>query len=124
MRGFTLLEVVISLFVVGVAVVLAGTLVHVIPLVRHAKNEDIALKIAANEIETVRAAGYGSLPGDGSFSDALLIDLPMATGTIEVEDFNDKTKQVTARVSWQETSSAASSTVELSTLITNIGGLR
>lgn len=123
-RGFTLLEVVISIFVVGVAVTLASTLLSVIPLARHTKYEDIALKIAANEIETLRALGYENLPAPGPLSNTLLLDLPSGAGTVSMSDYNDNTKEVTASVFWSEPSGPATSTVSLTTLITTIGGLK
>ncbi|HEX5774659.1 MAG TPA: type II secretion system protein [Candidatus Paceibacterota bacterium] len=123
-RGFTLLEVVISIFVVGVAATLAGTLLHVVPLARHTKYEDVALKVAANEIEMFRALGYESLPASGPIANPLLAGLPQGEGETTVIDYNDDTKEVTATVSWVAAVGQATSTVALTTLITNIGGLK
>jgi len=123
-RGFTLIEVVVSLFVMTVAVTLAGTMLHVIPLARHSKFEDLALKIAANQIESARSLGYGAAPASGAFADTLLSNLPSGSGVITVTDYNLKTKKITATVSWQESSGTASSSVALTTLVTMVGGLQ
>jgi prepilin-type N-terminal cleavage/methylation domain-containing protein len=122
-RGFSLIEVVISLFVIGVTIALTTTMLTLMPLSRHAKDQSLALSIAANEVEGLRALGYASLPASGSFSDAQLALLPQGSGALSVTDFNARTKQVEVTVSWQENASAASSSIALTTLITDVGGL-
>jgi prepilin-type N-terminal cleavage/methylation domain-containing protein len=123
-RGFSLLEVVISIFIFGVMLVMAQAVMHSGVLVRTSKNQGIALSIARNELETLRATGYGALPVSGSFTDTLMSTLPTAaTAALTVSAYNAKTKQVTATVVWLEPGSTASSTVSLSTLITQTGGL-
>lgn len=93
-------------------------------LVRSSKSQGIALAIVRNELESLRIGGYDALPSSGSFSDNLLSTLPMgATPTLVVSVYNTKTKQVTASVVWEDVGSTASSTVSLSTLITQTGGL-
>ncbi|MHB8660895.1 MAG: type IV pilus modification PilV family protein [Minisyncoccota bacterium] len=122
-RGFTFIEVIVAIFFVGVALMLLQAIIPSSVLVRTAKDQGIALAIARNELENLRMRGYASLPASGSFSDSLLSTLPDATTTLVVSAFNQKTGQVTASVLWQETGVAASSTVSLSTLITQTGGL-
>jgi hypothetical protein len=93
-------------------------------LVRTSKNQGIALAIARNELESLRAGGYAALPPSGSFFNALVDTLPpQATTTRTVSVYNEKTKQITASVVWKDPGLAASSTVSLSTLITETGGL-
>ena len=99
------------------AVVLSGI------FVRNTESQGVALSIVRNEIESVRAAGYGAVPSSGSFSDSLLNTLPGGTGTLTVSAYNAKTKQVTASVVWRDAGTTASSTVSLTTLITETGGL-
>jgi prepilin-type N-terminal cleavage/methylation domain-containing protein len=122
-RGFSLVEVVISLFVIGVTIALTTTMLTLMPLSRHAKDQSLALSIASNEVEGLRSLGYASLPASGSFSDTQLSLLPQGSGSITVTDFNPRTKQVDVTVSWQENASTASSSVSLTTLITTVGGL-
>jgi prepilin-type N-terminal cleavage/methylation domain-containing protein len=124
MKGFSLIEFTISLFIVAVAVVLTTAMLRATTLTRHVRYEDLATKIASNEMEGLRAAGYSSLPTSGSFSDPLLTLLPaQATGTIAVSAYDAKTKQVLVTVAWKEEGQTATSSVALATLITQLGGL-
>ena len=123
-RGFSLIEVIISILFVGVMLILIQAVIHSSVLVRTAKNHGIALSIARNELEGLRAGGYAALPSSGSFADTLLNTLPKAaTTTLTVSDYNEKTKQVVVSVVWLNSGMTASSTVSLSTLITQTGGL-
>lgn len=123
-RGFSLIEVVISLFIVGVMLVLLQSVIVSGILVRVSKNQGIALSIARSEIEMLRANGYEALPANGPFLNSLLDTLPRAaTTTLTVSTYNAKTKQVSVDVVWRDAGSAASSTVSLQTLITQTGGL-
>lgn len=123
-RGFSLVEVVISICIIGAILILLQSVVRTGVLVRTAKNEGVALSIARNELESVRSSGYSALPGSGSFSDSLLSTLPSgATTTLTVSAYNAKTKQVTVTVVWRDPGNTASTTVSLDTLITQTGGL-
>jgi prepilin-type N-terminal cleavage/methylation domain-containing protein len=121
-KGFTLLEMVFSIAIVAVILVMLGALVQTLPLIALAKNKDLALKIARNEIESLRAGGYGNLPSSGSFSNSLLSSLPSGTGTRTITVYNAETKEVLVSVSWVE-QGVTTHSVSLTTLITDIGGL-
>lgn len=122
-RGFSLVEVIVSIFIVGVMLLLLQAIIYSGVLVRTSKSQGIALAIARSELEILRAGGYAALPSSGSFSNSLLSSLPNATTTLIVNSYNEKTKQVTANVIWTDSGSATSSIVSLSTLITKTGGL-
>ena len=123
-RGFSLIEVIVSIFIVGVLLVLLQAVVRSGVLVRTAKNQGIALAVARNKLEALRAAGYAAIPANGPFYDSLLSTLPRAaTTTLVSSDYNAKTKQVAVSVIWLDAGMTASSTVSLSTLITQTGGL-
>jgi len=121
---FPLIEIIISIFFVGVTLLLLQAIIQSGVLVRTSKNQGIALAIARNELENLRGSGYTALPSSGSFPNSLLGTLPpVATTTLTVNAYNEKTKQVTVHVIWKDPGTAASSTVSLSTLITQTGGL-
>jgi prepilin-type N-terminal cleavage/methylation domain-containing protein len=120
-RGFTLIEVVITIFLIGLLAILTASILKVTPLSSHAKEQHTALAIASNKIEELRADGYAALPASGSFSDTDLANLPDGSGAIAVSVYNAKTKQVTVTVSWNE--NGTSQNVALTTLVTEIGGL-
>ncbi|HVB20155.1 MAG TPA: type II secretion system protein [Candidatus Paceibacterota bacterium] len=123
-RGFTLIEVIVSLFIMGVMLLLLQSVIQSGVLARTTKNQGIALSIARNELESLRGGGYAALPPSGSFPDSLMSTLPQgATTTLTVSAYNTKTAQVTVSVVWQDAGASASSTVSLSTLITQTGGL-
>lgn len=122
-RGFSLIEVLVSIFIIGVMLILLQAVLRSNGLVKMSKNQGIALSIARNEIEILRIGGYDSLPASGSFSSDLLSTIPGAVTELVVDDYNTKTKQVTVQVSWKDSGATSSSTVLLSTLITQVGGL-
>ncbi|MSU74309.1 prepilin-type N-terminal cleavage/methylation domain-containing protein [Candidatus Kaiserbacteria bacterium] len=123
-RGFSLIEIIVSVFIVGVILVLLHAVILSASLVKSSKNQNIALSIARNKLEGVRAGGYSALPMNGPFSDTLLGTLPRgATTTLTVSTYNTKTKQIDVSVVWLDQNALASSTVSLRTLITETGGL-
>jgi prepilin-type N-terminal cleavage/methylation domain-containing protein len=120
-RGFTLIEVVIAIFLVGLLAVLTANILTATPLATHAKEEQTALAIASNRMEALRAGGYAALPASGPFSDASLANLPGGSGEVTVSTYNSNTKEVTVTVSWNEDGTPHD--VVLTTLVTEIGGL-
>lgn len=124
LRGFSLIEVTVSIFIMGVILFLLQAILQSGALTRMSKHQSVALSIAQNKIESLRAGGYATLPSSGTFSDSLINELPVAaTTTLTVSVYNAETKQVSVNVVWRDPGSTASSTVSLSTLITEIGGL-
>lgn len=123
-RGFSFIEVIVAIFIMSIMLLLLQAVVQSHMLVRHSKNQGVALSIARNELESLRSGGYSALPQSGSFPDTLLSSLPKAaTTTLTVSTYNAKTKQITVSVIWLDPGALASSTVSLSTLITQTGGL-
>lgn len=121
--GFSLFEVLIVVFLIGVIFVMYSGAVKNVSLNRNAKDQEIALRIASTKMETLRDAGYENLPPSGSFADSQLASIPSGSASLAVSDFNAQTKQVTVTVSWTEPSIGTSRSVALSTLITGTGGL-
>lgn len=123
-RGFSLIEVTVSIFIVGVILFLLQALIQSGVLLRISKSQSIALSIVQNKLESLRTNGYVALPPSGTFSDNLVSTLPQAaTTTLTVSVYNAQTKQISASVVWRDPGTTASSTVSLSTLITETGGL-
>ena len=123
-QGFSLIEVVIAIFIITVMFAFYQAALRSTALARSAKYKDLALRIANNKMEELRAGGYGSLPASSPFSDPLLSSLPSGSAAMSISDYNDKTKQVSAIVSWKELAGSESHSVSLSTLITQVGGIQ
>lgn len=121
--GFSLIEVVITLFVIGVILVIYQAALNTVFLVRNSHNQEIALRVANNKIEELRAGGYAALPGNGAFTDAQLSGLPGSSAIMTFSDFNSSTKQVDITIQWQETGADSVKSLSLTTLIAKIGGL-
>lgn len=121
--GFSLIEVLVSIFIMSMMLLLFQAVLRSASLVVSTQNQDLALTIVRNKIENIRAGGYSEIPSSGSFSDNLLTDLPSGNAELVTGEYNSKTKYVTAVVSWQERNRTELSSVSLSTLITQVGGL-
>lgn len=121
-KGFTLIEILVAVFVVSLSLAFFGVAVHTTTLIRGVKLQDTALRIASSKIESVRGGGYDNVPSSGSFSDPLLMTLPNATGTVTTIDYNADIKQVTVTVGWRETKGTLRN-ISLTTLIGKVGGL-
>lgn len=123
-RGFSLIEVTVSIFIMSVMLLMLQSIIRSNVLVQTSKNQSIALSIARNKIEGLRIGGYAALPASGSFSDSLVSTLPLAaTTTLTVTTYNARTKLVSTSVLWRDKGSTSSSTVSLSILLTETGGL-
>jgi len=121
-RGFTLIEVTVSIFIIGIITVASTMLLRAAQVNRVTQNEDLALKIANNEVGILRAGGYAALPASGPFSNSLLLSLPSGTATVTISSYNAKTKEADVSVSWLGPDNVTR-TVALTTLITETGGL-
>lgn len=122
-KGFSLLEIVISIAIIAGLFMLYTVVIGNAFLSKTTKQKDIALKIATHTIEGLRNGGYDALPASGSFSDDNLSRLPSGSGNITVSDYNDMTREVVVTVSWVD-SSGNNQSMSLSTLILQAGGLR
>ena len=119
--GLSIIETVITLFIVGVALLIYAAASNNILLNSNAQHVNIAQRVALNELETLRAGGYASVPASGSFSDSLLTKLPSSSATITTSDYNASTKQIVVTVSWMEPSSKSNHSVTYTTLLTKFG---
>jgi prepilin-type N-terminal cleavage/methylation domain-containing protein len=121
-KGFSLIEVVISIFIIGVVLVIYSVSSNSVVLNRNSKRQELALRIATSKIEELRNTAYASLPSTGSFANSLLSNLPNGQASITVSSYNATTKQVIVTVTWSEPNNPNTRQVELTTLI-NQGGL-
>lgn len=121
-KGSTIIEIIISLFIFGIVLVIYSAASNTLLLNKGTKNQQLAFRIASNQMEILRATAYDSLPAGGSLSDPLLSTLPSGTVVLTVSSYNAKTKELTVTVSWKEVGNSNTRNVALTTLITK-GGL-
>lgn len=122
-RGFTIIELLVSLFIIAAVILLASAILSTTPVSRNARNQDLALKVAETELAELRATEYDSLPVSGAFTDALLTSIPGSAGSITVTDIGSTTKSIMVTVSWQPTTGGTQS-VSLTTIVARTGGLQ
>lgn len=121
-KGFSLIEILVTIGILGLMIVVYQAVLGNVYLTRNVQDKDVALKIATYKIEEIRALGYSSMPGSGTFTDTLLTSLPSGTAAMTITDYNAKVKQVVVTVGWTPQNSTARS-VSLTTLVTDTGGL-
>lgn len=121
--GFSLVEVLVTIFFVGLILVLHQTVLNKMWLIQYVENEQIALRVANNKLEELRAGGYDALPLSGTFSDSQLNDLSSCTATMTITDLNATTKTVVITIAWQQPPGTPVRNISLTTLITKTGGL-
>lgn len=122
-RGFSLIEVTVAVAIIAVTMVATSVLLGRIPVDgRGVRDQDLALKIAQDEVELLRTNGYAALPANGPFANVLLSALPRGTDSVIVTVASAKTKQVDVTVAWQA-SDGATRQITLTTLITQNSGL-
>jgi prepilin-type N-terminal cleavage/methylation domain-containing protein len=120
-KGFTVIEVVVSLFIFGVMLMVYIASANTVILNRNSKHKQTAYRVAAGAIEQLRATPYASLPNSGSINDPLLSELPTGQGTLSISPYNAKTKQVTSTVTWRNPGNNSLRSFSLTTLITEGG---
>ncbi|MDD2657651.1 MAG: prepilin-type N-terminal cleavage/methylation domain-containing protein [Candidatus Pacebacteria bacterium] len=121
-RGFTLVEIVVALFILSAAIVFAALVIGTIKVTRDSAFENVAFRIADNKVNELRALGYAALPASGAFSDPQIANLPQGEASTTITVWNAKTKQVVAGVSWLGAEGRTRS-VSITTLVTESGGL-
>ena len=120
--GFTLIEMLIALFIMSVTAAFVTVVMGTITFTRDMAYENRAFRIADSKLDELRAGGYATLPPDGAFSDPGLAQLPQGSASTSVTVWNEKTKQVRTGVSWLG-ADGRTHVVSLTTLVTESGGL-
>ncbi len=120
-NGSTLIEVVISLAVIAATFVIFQATINTVFLNRESKHRNLALRVAQTEMNNVRALSFANIPTSGPFSNSLLDSLPQSQATITITSINGDTKQLSITVSWHEATAKNTSTVNLTTLLTQGG---
>lgn len=121
-RGFSMVEILISLAVLGLTVFLYFGLLNSFFWIAESRHRNLAVKIANKKIEELRSLPFDQLPPSGSFSDDLLNHLPQASATLILSDYpqtSGAVKQAQININWLERT--LPKTIELDTLISSQG---
>ena len=108
--GFSLVEVIIAVFLVGVMIIIIANIPQAIKIITNSQSESIIREIAAKKIEDIRLSGYSNLVyGTTSFTDPRFSSLTLVNATSTIIDCpvtvctqNELVKQATLNISWKE----------------------
>ena len=122
--GFSLVEIIIALFLVGMIVIVISNLPNAVNLVTSSQSDSIIREVAAKKMEDIRLAGYDNLPENSTtaINDTRLNKLPGVAAHTVISDCpvsvcpgNEEVKQVQITISWNENGEAK--TYQLETLV-------
>ena len=120
--GFSVIEVVITLFMIAVTLMLFQATANSVVLNKYSRYREIALRIADNKLQTIRTTAFASIPASGTFADSQLSSLPNGVGTITTSDITSTLKDVSVVVKWTKPGGSGTQQVQLQTYIAS-GGL-
>lgn len=126
-RGFSIVEVVMVIAIIGLLVLLIYNLPNAITTNTNSKNRSIALGVAEKQMDLLRRQTYLNLTnGSTQFTDSALSNIPQGAATYTIEDCPEQVctngedaKRVKIEVTWDELGEANS--VNLETIITEGG---
>lgn len=130
-KGFSLIEVLIAIFITGAIVLVVANIPQVIRLVTLSQSELKVREVAAKKIEDLRFTGYDNLGnGTTAVSDNKLNGLTNASGTVIISDCTSEqtlcsngefAKKVAVTITWDENTEPKRFSI---TTIVAKGGLR
>lgn len=132
MKGFSLVEVIMGVFITGVMVIVIANIPQAMKLIRGSQSESKVREVVAKKIEDIRLSGYdnlgNNLPGGTPINDPKLNSLANVSGTVLIGDCppeictnGELVKNVTIAVTWTE--NANPKRFSVSTLVAK-GGLK
>lgn len=126
-KGFSLVEIIIVISIIGLLVLLISNLPAAITTNTNSRNRSIALDVAGKKMDSLRKQTYSNLTnGSSQFTDSALDDIPQAAATYSIEDCpqvvctnSEDAKRIKIEVTWNESGETYS--VNLETIITKGG---
>lgn len=120
-RGFTLIELVITIGLMVVALFSYFVVLQTVASTRFLKHQTLSYQVALKKVEELKSLPFSSLPSTGPFTDSALsvLSQPQANLTISNYGGSAQLKEITVTISWQEMNKTK--TVELKTLLTEGG---
>ena len=113
-KGLSLIEVIISMFLIFVLFVLYLAAMNVVALTKKTNYENIASHIASEQMEILRETPFDELPDSGTISNTLLSKIPSGAGSFTVADDRYKTgmKEIKVTVTWNDNSGSKQVTIQ------------
>ena len=121
-KGFGILEVVITIFLIGVTLLLFQVVSNSVVLNKYNKYKEVALRVAEHQLQDLRTTPYGSLPASGSFNNSQLSEIPNGAGQMTLTEVQDGLTEAVVTVTWNNTTGTGSQQVSFSSYIWQ-GGL-
>jgi Tfp pilus assembly protein PilV len=111
--GFSLVEVIISLFFVFTIFMLLILEINALSITKKQRFEYIASQVANNQMESLRATSFSNLPASGTISDPLLSQIPSGAGSFSVLDYPNYNgmKEISVTITWSDGTSSKSFTI-------------
>jgi prepilin-type N-terminal cleavage/methylation domain-containing protein len=102
--GMTLIEVLVSMAMLGALVVLYAAVFNISVFTKGMKKENIAYHIASKKMEELRNTPYGSLPTSATFSDTQLSQLPASSASFTINNYGSYSglKEIVVAVNWND----------------------
>lgn len=120
-KGFGIIEVVVTLFLIGVTLLMFAIVSNSVVLNKYNKYKEVALRIAEHELQELRTTPYASLPSSGSLSNTQLSSIPQGTATLTITEIETGLSEADVVVSWQNPSGTGTQQVSLSTYLWQTG---
>lgn len=111
-KGFSLIEVLVALFILGAIGLVIANIPQVLTLVKASQSESKVREVVAKKIEDIRLAGYANLAnGSVEINDPKLASLNNHEGVVLTEDCpvelcpnGELVKKITITITWDENS--------------------
>lgn len=121
LRGFTLVEMLVVIGMMGLALSAYAASIAAIPVLRSARFKALAIDIAVKRMEEIKALPWDSATGSGVISDSALTALPKGAGVWGVTVPETNLKEAMVRVQWEEPGQSAAKQYELRTYLVKGG---
>ncbi len=120
-KGFGIIEVVVTLFLIGVTLLMFAIVSNSVVLNKYNKYKEVALRIAEHELQELRTTPYASLPSSGSLSNSQLSSIPQGAANLTITEIETGLSEAEVVVSWRNPSGTGTQQVSLSTYLWQTG---
>jgi Tfp pilus assembly protein PilV len=121
-QGFSVIEVLITLFMIGATLMLFQATANAIVLNKYGRFREIALRVADKKIQSLRTTAFTQLPESGSFTDSQLASIPDGQASLTITEISPTLKDVSVDVTWTNPQNDGTQQVHLQTFVGS-GGL-